>query len=118
MDTQLAKQNVRMAQWAAIIKDRVSSGLTINEYCSERGLSRDAYYYWLSKIRKSAIDNNPTAFAELTPPKDEAKSITAETHVDFNAQVELDVAGVRIAINESTPRDLLKMVLEVVSDAE
>lgn len=107
-----------MAQWAAIIKDRVSSGLTINEYCSERGLSRDAYYYWLSKIRKSAIDNNPTPFAELTAPKNEIKTITAETHVDFNAQVELDVEGVRIAINESTPKDLLKMVLEVVTDAE
>jgi len=38
MDTQLAKQNARIIQWSAIVKDIVTSGLTINEYCSVRGL--------------------------------------------------------------------------------
>ena len=118
MDTQVVKQNVQMSQWAGIIQDRITSGKTITEYCDLHGITRTKYYYWLRKLRKSAIDNNPTAFAELTPPKDEAKSITTGPRIDYNAQVELYVAGVRIAINESTPRDLLKMVLEVVSDAE
>ena len=118
MDTQVVKQNVQMSQWAGIIQDRISSGKTIREYCDLYGITRTTYYYWLRKLRKSAIDSNPTAFAELTPPKGEAKAITTGPHIDFNAQKELDVAGVRIAINESTPKYLLKMVLEVVSDAE
>ena len=55
MDTRMLTNQVRMAKWSEIIKDRCESGLTIKEYCAERGISRDAYFYWLKKIRESAV---------------------------------------------------------------
>lgn len=118
MDIQSVKQNVQMSQWAEIIRDRVDSGSTIKEYCDSHGLSRNAYFYWLRKLRKSAMQNNSMTFAELTAPEDEAKAIPTVSKDDFKTKIELNVAGVRIAVNESTPKDLLEMVLEVVSDAE
>ncbi len=57
MDTKLATNQIRLQQWAAIIKERCESGLKVNEYCELHRLSHNAYYYWLRKIRKAALTN-------------------------------------------------------------
>ncbi len=33
MDAKLATNKIRGQQWAAIIKNRIESGLTVTEYC-------------------------------------------------------------------------------------
>ena len=55
MDTKLATQQIRIQQWAAIIKDRISSGLKVDDYCRQHDISRDAYYYWLRKVKEAAL---------------------------------------------------------------
>jgi transposase-like protein len=51
-DVQSTKKQLHMQQWAAIIEDRIASGLKINEYCEKNQLSRNSYFYWLRKIRE------------------------------------------------------------------
>ena len=41
----------RLQEWSRIIQDRIESGLTIEKYCSEHNISRDAYMYWLRQLR-------------------------------------------------------------------
>lgn len=55
MNTKLATSQIRLKNWAAIIQDRKQSGLSVNDYCSQHQLSRDAYYYWLRKIKKTCL---------------------------------------------------------------
>ncbi len=50
-DIQTVTQNVRLQQWTAIIQDRQASGLKVDDYCSEHNISRNAYYYWLRKVK-------------------------------------------------------------------
>ena len=47
---------VRMQNWASIIKARQDSGQTIKDWCSENDVSINAYYYWLRRLRKAALD--------------------------------------------------------------
>ena len=47
---------VRMNNWAALIKARQESGQTVKEWCSNNDVSINAYYYWLRKLRKAAIE--------------------------------------------------------------
>ena len=55
MNTKLATSQIRLKNWAAIIQDRKQSGLSVNDYCSQHQLSRDAYYYWLRKIKETCL---------------------------------------------------------------
>lgn len=45
MNTKLATRQIRLHEWAAIIKDCKASGQKVDIYCEQHGLSRDAYYY-------------------------------------------------------------------------
>ncbi len=66
-DIQTVTQNVRLQQWTAIIQDRQASGLKVDDYCSEHNISRNAYYYWLRKVKAAAIENSGNLFAEVNP---------------------------------------------------
>ena len=50
---------VRMNSWAAMVKARNESGMTIRDWCAANGVSRDAYYYRLRQLRKYMINKLP-----------------------------------------------------------
>ena len=43
---------IRAASWAAMIKQRNDSGLTIREWCAANGIQESVYYYRLNRLRK------------------------------------------------------------------
>ena len=47
MNTKLATTQIRITEWAAIIKDCKSSGMKVDDYWQQHDISRDTYYYWL-----------------------------------------------------------------------
>lgn len=55
MNTKLATNRMRTGQWADIIKDCKESGLKVDDYCAQHGLSRNAYFYWLRKVKEAAL---------------------------------------------------------------
>ena len=112
MDTRLATRQVRLTQWAAIIKDRNESGLSIREYCERNEIKRDAYFYWLRKLRESAIASSGSQFVELSPP---AESVSVS---DPQTGVIVDINGARIHVENAACRDTLSKVLEVLGNAQ
>ena len=63
MSTLETTTRYRLAQWAEIIQERNSRGVTIDSYCLSKGISKNAYYYWLRKLRQTASEQ----LAELQP---------------------------------------------------
>ena len=55
MNTKLATSRMRTGQWADIIKDCKESGLKVDDYCAQHGLSGNAYFYWLRKVKEAAL---------------------------------------------------------------
>lgn len=51
---------IRAASWAAMIKQRNDSGLTIREWCAANGIQESVYYYRLNRLRKMALDVGET----------------------------------------------------------
>ena len=68
MDTKLAAAQVRLQQWAAIVRERKESGLKVDDYCEAHNISRNAYYYWLRKLREAALESQGSRFVELPAP--------------------------------------------------
>ena len=55
MNTKLATKEIRLNEWAGIIKSCRVSGLKVDDYCRQHDISRDAYYYWLRKVKEKAL---------------------------------------------------------------
>lgn len=120
MDTKLVTTNVRLSQWNAIIQDRLQSGMTVDKYCEEKGIARHKYYYWLHKLKESAIKADPHKFAELMPAETRSVQepvLTTTSEYDFSPQMIIRMNNIEIAVNNHTSKELLTMVLEVTGNA-
>lgn len=62
-----------------MIKERNASGLTINDYCKQKGISRNAYYYWLRRVRSEVLADS--GFVEVPKPEivQEHPSVSGQT---------------------------------------
>lgn len=50
------KSEYNLQYWSAMIQDRLESGMTVKEWCREKGTTKYAYYYWLEKLREEHYD--------------------------------------------------------------
>lgn len=104
----------RLEQWTSIIQERINSGKLVDEWCSENGISRNAYYYWLRKVKLAASDKaiqEPPQLpkvVKLTPPVsvcDEHNSGTA---------IILRVNGFSIEIQDCASDSIIEKTLKAL----
>ena len=119
MDTKLATTQIRIQQWAAVIHDRQESGLKVDDYCEQHGLSRNAYYYWLRKVKESALTQ--TGFVEIqsviTAAETGSKTPQGEG-TSFIPQILISINGISLGIRQDTPMDLFARVIGAIRHAE
>ena len=113
-DTRLATKKIRIKQWAEIINDRINSGLKVDEYCQTHGISRDAYYYWLRKVKAAAIELSEVEFVELKEPDVQ----TAAYERGFIPQASITIGNMNISVNTNTPKELIKDLIEVAANVK
>lgn len=51
----LTTQQIRLGQWAEIIKECNESPLTNREWCIQNGIDEKQYYYWQRKVRNAVV---------------------------------------------------------------
>jgi len=56
MDTRRIAKEYRLHQWSQIMQERSGSGLSIKEFCKQRGIHQNTYYYWQRKLRNAASE--------------------------------------------------------------
>jgi hypothetical protein len=54
MDVQKVTHEIRLQQWARIVKECRSSGKSIQSWCTEQGVNVKQYFYWQRKLREAA----------------------------------------------------------------
>ena len=111
-EVQTVTKNVRLHQWAAIIQDCRSSGLKVDDYCQENNISRNAYYYWLRKIKEEAIEASGITFAEITPAITRLSSDYSQA-----APVTISLGDAVININDGSSEHLLNLLMKAVKNA-
>ena len=112
MDTQLVAQQYRLQKWAKLIAERSARGLTIQAFCQEHGISRNAYFYWLKRVRTAACQALPqedsVVFASLSLP-------VPATSIATNGKLTLHYGSFSLDVYESTPAYLLENTLSILS---
>ena len=115
MDTKLVTNQIRLQQWAAVIREQKESGLKVDSYCEAHNISRNAYYYWLRKLRTAALQSQNSRFVELSPPAEEkTKSAASESPPSLT----ITLRDAVIHVDETVSRELLSMAVEVLRHAE
>ena len=109
MNTKLATIRMQTGQWADIIKDCKESGLKVDDYCALHGLSRNAYFYWLRKVKEAALTQS--GFVEV---RQQVGVSSCYPSPKLTASVNELVLG----IDENTPMDLLANVIKVLKNAQ
>ncbi|MBR0600661.1 IS66 family insertion sequence element accessory protein TnpA [Sinanaerobacter chloroacetimidivorans] len=110
MDTQKVAAEYRMSQWAQIIQARADSRQSIKDFCQAEVISRNAYFYWLKKLRESAC-------TELVK-KEEPRSISPGGWVQLASgpmqqtteALKIEINGCHITVTAETDHDLLSKV--------
>ena len=72
----------------------------------------NAVFYWLKKLRTSAIEASGMQFVELPAPAETACEVTD------TAEVVIELNGAKIHVSNTGCRNTLAMVLEVISHAQ
>ena len=111
-------------KWLDIIHRYRESGLSNHQWCQENGIQLKSYYYWLSKIRKLAIEQIPrktSAPPSLPSTVSRSASITfAEIPVKRNYSREADpitihIGNASIEIPTNAPASLIQSIIQTVS---
>ena len=104
------KAEYRLSQWSEIIREQKQSGKNVREWCLEHGMTTNAYYYRLRRVRESAcrsIEHNSPEFAEVPIVTQSGKS----------GDIRVVTAKGTIEINDASV-ETLERLLRVMLDAE
>ena len=104
------KAEYRLSQWNEMIREQKQSGKNVREWCSEHGVTTNAYYYRLRRVRESvcrSIERNAPEFAEVPITTKSVKS----------NYVRVVTAKGTIEISDASA-ETLERLLRVMLDAE
>ena len=122
------KQRYHYERWKLLISDRMQSGMSTIEWCASRGVTKDAYYYWMNKFRKenvdAAIQNLPaqisktSAFVELKrSAADIASNYSTEQTFQLLAAV-IRQEGFSVEIYQNASADMIRALIEGVRNVQ
>jgi hypothetical protein len=53
--------------WEQRIKERIETGMKVNEWCLKNNISKNEYYYWNRKLNERQKLDEEVIFADVTP---------------------------------------------------
>ncbi len=59
------RTEARLREWAGMVAECQSSGLTVREWCRENGIAPKTYYYRLRKVRLRAMQDMPGGISSV-----------------------------------------------------
>lgn len=90
----------RLLEWSEKIKDQKLSGKSVAVWCTEQNISHNTFQYWKKRI-KPALPQKPSKSSFFEIPED-------------NFQVEVSIAGVKLAISKDFDRTALTNFLSLL----
>ena len=66
-DILAVRDEYRAQQWAMLIQECKSSGMSNKEFCMQRGVSEKSFYYWQKKLRTKLLEAAAPQLVQLDP---------------------------------------------------
>lgn len=118
MNEKNIKTEYNLKQWHLIIQDCRNSGMKVYDWCKQNNVNRNSYYYWYKKVREAAcealVESNvsvPSSFASVP------MNVMEPINDVYQGALNISIGKAKIEVTENTSPDILRMVLEVLSNA-
>lgn len=89
--TAIARKNEQpqLQQWQAEIQERRESGMSVKEWCREKGLSPSAYYRRLRRVREIGRESKPAVVPILavSAPSGSMEIVSGEIRITVSGNV-------------------------------
>ena len=59
------KKNLQLQQWAQMVTERQSAGMSVAQWCEHEKISKSVYYYRLRKVRENICEQTAVSVAEI-----------------------------------------------------
>lgn len=73
------RQQVRLNQWSAIVREHEDSGLSVKAFCKQAGIATKTYYYRLRRLREAALKCAQSGNTQLSMSQPELVQYTPPT---------------------------------------
>ena len=124
MNTREIATEYRLSRWTQKMQERNESGLSAREFCKNRGIRENTFYYWMRKLRAAVIEAAPAimegpqqaltmkpVFAEL---KLAPRATALPPSGGLENQICIEAAGVRLTAGSEYPTEKLAELLRAV----
>ena len=61
------RSEYRLQQWAQVVRECNTSGLSNREYCRQHQIAEKTYYYWVRRLRQAAASQIEARTPTLVP---------------------------------------------------
>ncbi len=129
-----AKQKIhqaKMAKWAALIKEQTESGLTIKQWCEQKGYTFHAYNYWKHILKETALKDvslpeivplTPSIIPSSLPATADRKTTTSvdlreSRDLSKPSPVTVSLGDIRIEIGAGASDDVISGIIKAVRHA-
>ena len=96
-DILAVRDEYRAQQWAMLIQESKSSGMTNKDFCIQRGISEKSFYYWQRKFREQVVEAATPQLVQLeavSAPTELLQISFRGAELKLPAQVDMDAVAV------------------------
>ncbi len=121
-----------LEKWAARFTDQKASGLTVDDWCAQNGVSRDSYFYWKRKLKNELITQVIPEIVPLALPETPVSELnvlpsapcrgnlpsgaTCTTYASntTNSSAKIHIGDVTIELATSAPESFIVSIIKAV----
>ena len=121
MDTRLRQYNQeqKLIEWAKQITERQESGMSIEKWCRERGVSKQTYYRWQKRVFEAAQRQQQVEFAEVRTSESLQLPATGGSECEKSGlAATVRLGKLEVEFYQGTDERLLETVLRVLHHAK
>jgi len=119
--------DIRKQQWAKMIQQCNSSGLTKREWCRQNGISTKTFYYRQKQLRNEAycalagkaqpeqVPSTQVEFAEIELPSSE--SLSMETVSEFHPDAGIRTCTMTVEVSSHASKEILRLIRALINHA-
>lgn len=101
---------VRNRQWLAMVHAQKESGLPINVWCRNNGISENCFYYRRQKLREIYGGHLP-AFTEIKPPA----AAPEPNPENLNSAASIQAGALTVSLSNNASEELIARIVRALN---
>ena len=119
------KQRYQAERWKLLIEDETRNEMKLKDWLKLRGITKDAYYYWLHKFQRENIDTalqelpaqiqQTPSFVEISKPEVDPLPESVITDSETQAAAVIRTSQMQIELFPSASADMIREIMRAAS---